>query len=312
MKKKNICLTVLTAVFLTTAPVQTPVQTEAATVGTVSTGQDTKTSAIPENGLKVEENQISFYEKGVRIKNHWKNWKGSRYYFGADGYAYTGSHKIGKKVYVFDEQGKLLKNRKNKLVTVYGKKYYMATKAGNPKTGYFVYRNNLYYADSKGRCYQKRSREKGKYYFTEKGYAKKNIDTSLKIQALKTISRVTTSKMSKSQKLKACWDYLVDRKSFRYAGSDPNLKKKGWYKETALRMLETRSGNCYSFACAFAALAKELGYKNIKLLVGYDHCWVTINGKHYDPQAHFTIWLTGIYGLNRHPLGNEVNVYTFA
>ena len=118
--------------------------------------------------------------------------------------------------------------------------------------------------------------------------------------------------MSKAQKLKACWNYLVDGKSFRYAGSDPNRKKKGWYKETALRMLETKSGNCYSFACAFAALAKELGYKNIKLLVGYDHCWVTINGKHYDPQAHFTIWITGIYGLDRHPLGNEVNVYTFA
>ena len=310
MKKGKILYGILTVLFLTTVSV--PVMAQENTGNSPVISVEDGSSVPVEDGMHKEQNKIYFYRNGSAVKNCWLNYKGSRYYFGTDGYAYTASHKIGKKVYVFDEQGKLLKNRKNKLVTVYGKKYYMATKAGNPTTGYFVYRNHLYYADSKGRCYQKRSREKGKYYFTEKGYAKKNVDTSLKIQALKTISRVTTSKMSKSQKLKACWDYLVDRKSFQYAGSDPDRKKKGWYKETALRMLETRRGNCYSFACAFAALAKELGYKNIKLLIGYDHCWVTINGKHYDPQAHFTIWITGIYGLNRHPLGNEVTVYTFA
>ena len=312
MKKRKVLYGILTALFLTTFSVPAMAQENMGNAPIISAEDHSSDPAIMEDGMLKEQNRISFYRHGSVVKNRWLNYKGSRYYFGADGYAYTGSHKIGKKVYVFDNQGKLLKNRKNKLVTVCGKKYYMATKAGNPTTGYFIYRNHLYYADSKGRCYQKRSREKGKYFFTEKGYAKKNIDTSLKIQALKTISRVTTSKMSKAQKLKACWNYLVDGKSFRYAGSDPNRKKKGWYKETALRMLETKSGNCYSFACAFAALAKELGYKNIKLHVGYDHCWVTINGKHYDPQAHFTIWITGIYGLDWHPLGNEVNVYTFA
>ena len=51
--------------------------------------------------------------------------KGSRYYFGADGYAYVGSHKIAKKLYVFDENGCLLSKKKNKLVNVCGKTYYI-------------------------------------------------------------------------------------------------------------------------------------------------------------------------------------------
>lgn len=220
-----------------------------------------------------------------------------------------GGCKVNGKVYVFDEQGKILRNKKNRMVTVCGKIYYIKNSAGNPATGYFVYKNNLYYADSKGRCYTNRG--KGKFYFTSKGSAKKTTDALLKIQTMRTLSRITTSKMSQSEKLRACWNYLVSEKNFRYAGSDPNRKQKGWYKTTAINMLKNRSGNCYSFACAFAALAKELGYKDVKLLSGYDHCWVTINGRHYDPQAHFTIWIRNVYGLARHPLGNEVNVYKF-
>ena len=226
-----------------------------------------------------------------------------------DEHIYQGGCKINGKVYVFDEQGHILKNKKNKLVTVLGDKYYITNKKGNPATGYFVYRNNLYYADSKGRCYIDRT--KGRFYFTSNGSAKKTTDVLLKIQVIQTLSKITNSKMTRSQKLKACWNYLVSEKNFRYAGSDPNRKRKGWYKVTAVNMLKTRSGNCYSFACAFAALAKELGYKNVKLLCGYDHCWVTINGKHYDPQAHFTIWMKNIYGLTKSPLGNEVKVYRF-
>ena len=307
MKKKKICLAVLAAVFFITAPTQIQAQAETVAVETViNTGQETKTSDILENGLNIEENRKVYYEKGTRIKNRWKNWSGSRYYFGADGYAYTGSHKIGKKVYVFDEQGRLLKNRKNKLVTVYGKKYCMATKAGNPRTGYFVYRNNLYYADSLGSCYQNRSTQKGKFYFTDKGTARKNTDVQLKIQTMQIVSKITKSNMSRGQKLRACWKYAVDRSRFSYGGSDPNLKKKGWYRETALAMLKTKRGNCYSFACAFAALAREVGYKNIKIKVGYDHCWVTINGKHYDPQTQWSGWIPGVYGLKAHPTGPYV------
>lgn len=223
-----------------------------------------------------------------------------------------GGCKLNGKVYVFDEQGRILKNKKNKMVTVLGNKYYIINKKGNPATGYFVYRNNLYYADATGRCVTNCAREKGKYYFTASGAAKKNTNALLKIQVMQTLSKITTSKMTRSQKLKACWDYTTDRAKMRYGGGDPNLKKKGWYNETALKMLKTRIGNCFSFACAFAALARELGYKNIKIMVGYDHCWVTINGKHYDPQTQWSGWIPGVYGLNKHPVSPHVlKTYNF-
>ena len=48
-------------------------------------------------------------------------------------------------------------------------KYCIASDNGQPKTGYFIYHNDLYYADSKGRCYQNRAREDGQLYFTSIG-----------------------------------------------------------------------------------------------------------------------------------------------
>lgn len=54
-----------------------------------------------------------------------------------------GGCKINGRVYVFDEQGKILRNKKNRMVTVCGKIYYIKNSAGNPATGYFVYKNNL-------------------------------------------------------------------------------------------------------------------------------------------------------------------------
>ena len=157
-----------------------------------------------------------------------------------DEHIYQGGCKINGKVYVFDEQGHILKNKKNKMVTVLGDKYYITNKKGNPATGYFVYRNNLYYADKTGRCVTDRTREKGKYYFTASGSAKKNTYVLLKIQAMQTLSKITNSKMTRSQKLKACWNYTTDREIMRYGGTDPNLKKKGWYNETALKMLKSK------------------------------------------------------------------------
>lgn len=96
------------------------------------------------------------------------------------------------------------------------------------------------------------------------------------MKVMQTVSAITNPGMSQEQKLRACWNYITDWRKFNYGGDDPDRSKKGWYRETALKMLSSRTGNCYSFACAFAAMAKEVGYKNIKVIIGYDHCWVTI------------------------------------
>ena len=90
----------------------------------------------------------------------------------------------------------------------------------------------------------------------------------LKMRVMNLVSRLTTSEMSKNQKLHACWEYIVDDAGFQYGGSDPDLKKAGWCRKTALSMLNTKVGNCYGFASTLAAFAKELGYKKIELIDG--------------------------------------------
>lgn len=309
MKIKKIVPVFLALVCLAVTPASVPAQdiideTPSVTVTPTPT-QMPPQPVIPEKELRVNGNKISFYIHGKALKNSWQNYKGFRYYFSANGHAYKGTHRINNKIYIFDENGHLLRNQKNKMVTVSGQKYYIISKSGNPATGYFVYKNNLYYADSKGRCYQNRSRENGQLYFTSSGAAKKNTNALLKMKVMQTVSSITNSKMNQSQKLRACWNYITDWSKFNYGGDDPNRSKKGWYRETALKMLSSRTGNCYSFACAFAAMAKEVGYKNIKVIIGYDHCWVTINGKHYDPQAHWSGWIRNIYGLNEYPSGSD-------
>ena len=60
------------------------------------------------------------------------------------------------------------------------------------------------------------------------------------MRVMNLVSRLTTSEMSKNQKLHACWEYIVDDAGFQYGGSDPDLKKAGWCRKTALSMLNTK------------------------------------------------------------------------
>lgn len=315
MKMHKLIPVLLVSAFLVSVPVSVSAQDITGETPTITmTPAPTETPVepvVPEKELRINGNNIYFYVHGKLVKNKWQVYKGAKYYFGSNGKAYKGTQKINNKIYVFDENGHLLQNQKNKMVTVLGRKYYIISKYGHPATGYFIYKNNLYYADSKGRCYQNRSRENGQLYFTANGAAKKNTNALLKMKVMRTVASITNSKMTREQKLRACWNYIVDEKKFNYGGRDPDRHRSNWYREAALQMLTGRTGSCYYFACAFAAMAKEIGYKNIKLWMGYDHCWVTINGLHYDPQAQWTRWILNVYGLSAHPLGSSVDICDF-
>ncbi|MGN8807218.1 MULTISPECIES: transglutaminase domain-containing protein [unclassified Blautia] len=323
MKKIKILLGIAMVVSVLTIPVHgaegdtaIPVISEIPQITPVET---------PVRELRVEGNKIFYYYKGKMVRNKWKRYEGYKYYFGEDGYAYIGGSKIGNKAYVFDENGHLLENQKGKMRTVLNKKYCIASDNGQPKTGYFIYHNDLYYADSKGRCYQNRTREDGQLYFTSSGKARKDTNALLKMRVMNLVSRLTTSEMSKNQKLHACWEYIVDDAGFQYGGSDPDLKKAGWCRKTALSMLNTKVGNCYGFASTLAAFAKELGYKKIELIDGRipgtrdhapdgftGHCWVRIDNRYYDPEADWAGWMTGVYGYSSYPIRHYVKkVYNF-
>ena len=79
-------------------------------------------------------------------------------------------------------------------------------------------------------------------------------------------------------------------------------------------MLVSGGGDCYGFACTFAAMAREIGY-NPYVVLGRvsgtrdgaadgltSHGWVIIDGCYYDPEAQFDGWARGVYGLGYYPM----------
>ncbi len=250
------------------------------------------------------------------LKSGWQKIGGKKYYFSPQNYSMlTGNQKIDGSYYIFDEKGRLARSDDLQLVTV-GQRIYLAQKDGTAAGGWHILKNKLYYASKTGRVKQNTSYQG--IPFTGSGAAKKNhLNTKLKIKAMKVLASITKADMSSSQKLNEIWAYMSG-KNFRYAVKYPDLNAKDWQRETAYDMLSTHSGNCYSFACAFAALAEEAGYKPYiicgrvrgsrdRAADGYTrHAWVRIDGKHYDPEAQFAGWLRGVYARSSYPVSHTV------
>lgn len=255
-------------------------------------------------GLKVK-------DKWSRVRNCWKTIEGDRYYFQKDGSAATGGTKIGSKVYVFSADGKLIRKTKSAVVAV-GKNLYYVDKNGVAQTGWFKVGKKLCYADSSGRM--KKSKTYQNITFDANGYAKSDTAAKAKLTIMSVYSSVTNSKMTQSQKLRACWNYLCGGK-FRYSTLYyPNINEANWVNKCALNMFERHAGNCYGFACAFAALAREAGY-SVDVVAGRvrgprdgaadgytRHCWVRIGGLYYDPEAQYAGWYRGLYGYSSYPV----------
>lgn len=241
----------------------------------------------------------------------WKEKKGAKYYVKPDGGYASGSCKIKGKYYVFSLKGKLLRPKKASLMKV-GKKIYYVSPSGLALTDWHVIRNKLYNMDKTG-AIRKNTKYQG-IVLTSTGAAKNSREVKIKAETIKAIDSVTNEKMSKKQKLRACWNYLTSKKRFRYRPKYPDLNKEGWQRDTAYDMLKTKKGNCYSFACAFAAMANELGYKSYVVYGrikgprdgasdGFTrHAFVMIGGRYYDPEAQFAGWKTKIYGRSRYPM----------
>ncbi|MFR5151057.1 MAG: transglutaminase-like domain-containing protein [Ruminococcus sp.] len=220
--------------------------------------------------------------------------------------------------YVFDLQGRLLKPSKSKIVQV-GKKLYYVNKKGQAIKGFFKIGNKLYRGDIKGRL--TKNKTVANVTFNSKGYAKNDLNAKLKMKLMTIISRITTTEMSKSEKLYSCWRYLTSSGNFYYSTYWPDLNKKGWQREVAYNMLTTGGGDCYGFACTFAAMARELGYNPYVVLGRVSgtrdgaadgltrHGWVMIDGAYYDPEAQFAGWYRGVYGNGSYDINHTISRY---
>ncbi len=299
-----------------TSSTETPSAETPSTETAASEAQTEAEEIIEKKGLVEINGSYYFFKKdGSKLKNTWKTVDGYTYYFRKNGKAQTYNAKVGGKIYVFDRKGRLKKGRKSRIVTVGVRKYYVDA-SGCAITGWHVVGGKLYYADARtGLLYQNRSY--GGIKFSGTGAAENSTSAKLKIKTMSIVASITNGSMSRSQKLRACWNYVVSGR-FSYGSRYPNLGQGGWQRETALHMLTNHWGNCYSFACAFAALAKEVGYSPYVICGRVSgsrdgaadgltrHAWVQIDGAYYDPEAQYAGWARGIYGAGGYYVAHQI------
>lgn len=81
----------------------------------------------------------------------------------------------------------------------------------------------------------------------------------LELKCQEILSQITNDSMSRSDKIQACYNYMVSHSNFSYMTWRNYSYYDGWDVDYAYEMLTTRMGNCYNFAAAFAHLTNAAG-----------------------------------------------------
>jgi hypothetical protein len=284
--KKKVMLTFVCIVSLLLCgafPILASASSGSASAGTAAgtAGETALTVTKVKKGLVYENNQYRYYTNGKLLKNKWKVINGKRYYFTKNGNAAKGGAvRINKVYYVFNEKAQLLTPKKTSFVTVGKNKYYI-NKKGKPVSGWLLQNKKLYYIGKNGKMAVSKTIDG--ITLNKYGYVKYTVKIQCTIEARKFIERHTSSGMSKLQKLRACYNYILWYQTFR-ANRDPDFSSKNWPYACAVDMFTSSNlaGNCYGFACTVAAVAKELGFQPYVLTVPDDHGYVRIDGAYYD------------------------------
>lgn len=227
---------------------------------------------------------------------------GKVYYVNAKGQRIRGLRKFGSNYYYFGNDTYLAKNR---WINISGRRY-RANEKGILQSGFWTSsRGNTYYFDQK--CVEKRGWQKIKsaYYFFDvstglmaKGKSVDGIYLNRKtgkaqvttknrkylevyVTAQKVVEQVTTPNMTRSQKLRKCFEYVVSKPYItrRY----PFQSYDGWEVDYANDTFLLGGGTCFSDGSSFAFLAHALGYSEVYSCSSYGHGWTVINGWVYDP-----------------------------
>lgn len=120
-----------------------------------------------------------------------------------------------------------------------------------------------------------------------------SLGDSLMVKAYKYVNSITNASMTKEQKLRICFDNFINYREVLvyfpvYTGTD-------WPQVYANHFFDTWSGDCLTYASAFAYMAKVIGYDNVYALNSTGHGWAEINDTIYDPE--FSLHSYDMYGL---------------
>lgn len=179
--------------------------------------------------------------------------------------------------------GKPVKSKLKKI-----KKYtYYFNKKGYAVEGKSVtVKNKTFYLSDKGhlRAYKK----KNKFYHSDrtKMTTAEAEDWKARMNAEEIVAKITTKKMTKSQKLRACFNWVMKKPYITYRKFRPTDY---WPATYANDHFTKRGGDCHADAGAFAYLAAAVGYKNVYVcndsngIRAQGHAWTEIDGRVYDP-----------------------------
>lgn len=116
-------------------------------------------------------------------------------------------------------------------------------------------------------------------------------------RALQVVARITDESMTKEEKLRVCFEYMKTD-YWECVPRTPNLAEPGWHVIYANDLFVGDGGNCFSFAAAFAFLAKACGYDEVYCCNSVNHGWAEIDGLIYDPEWSRHSDGFDIYGLS--------------
>lgn len=195
-----------------------------------------------------------------KVSNGWVTTSDGKTKYRKNGKFVKGCQKIGKSYYFFDVNGVM--QRKDT-----------------------TFRGVLYYINGKG---QVQGRKHGSQYFSAAGKRlgkDKANDMRAYQNARRIVNGITNDHMSKPQKLRVCFNWMRNNG----LGAWRKLSDGGnsWCAINANDLFERRRGDCISYACAFAYMAKVIGYKNVSVCSRATrkddlHTWTEINGRVYD------------------------------
>lgn len=246
-----------------------------------------------------------------------------KYYVKSNRYSGKAFYKInGKYLYKISKSGAAGKYVKNKSKSGYYKKavdnkcYLVAYSTGKIKSFTGAYKKK-YYVDSKPYKGWRMIGKKNVYYYKNgsrlrntkvngitldaNGAASGNIHKLVPIQAKCIVAMVTNDSMSKSEKLRAAFDYLQENFYSTNHPRMPHYTGMDWAYVYAYDMFGPRNGgNCMSWAAAFAFLAAACGYDSV-YACNTGHSWTEVDGLVYDPEwYHDTNDKIYAYSYNAH------------
>lgn len=211
------------------------------------------------------------------VKKGWYTLKNGKKRYYKDGKYVTGLQKIGKKTYYFKSNGVMC-------------------------TGTVQVQKTTYYLSDKGVLM---ARKVGSRYYNPDGSrmsaAEKEVFKAEQY-ARDVIKSVTNDRMTKSQKLRACFNWVMKKNYYTWRHLN-QCSISYWPAYFANDHFERGKGDCHADACAFAYLAKELGYKNVYVCTDgrknqpNTHSWTEINGLVYDPLFAQAKSFSGNYGV---------------